>query len=550
MNSYELPNEGLSTYLPEIEAAAKDWGECDIVNRMWHNDFTVWKDSPAEITNRLGWLSITDQMREQLSSLQEYSLEIKGAGFKHVVLLGMGGSSLGPEVLKQTFPNALGYPELIVLDSTVPSQIGNVTKKIDPGHTLFIVSSKSGSTIEPLCLEIYFRDIVAQTVGKELVHNHFITITDPGTQLAKRYESGEFRKAFLNSPTIGGRFSVLSFFGLVPAALIGLDVSMLLDRADHMRGLCSLLSYNHENPGVWLGITMGTMAQLGRDKLTVITSPSISSFGLWVEQLIAESTGKDGVGIIPIAGEPIVDTACYRGDRFFVVLRLDEDNNTALDEFIAYLKDDQQPFVVLELKDKYDLGAEFFRWEFATAVAGAVLGIHPFDQPNVQQAKDATNMVLQQYEETGKAPHIETKGSLHDLLAGAKENDYLAIMAYIDEHPLANKLIENFRKIVVEQYCLPTTFGYGPRYLHSTGQLHKGGPNTGLFLQITSTHDNDIPIPGKSYTFGVLADAQAHGDLQALQSAGRRTISIRLDETDKLGISKLIGELIKHEEIE
>ena len=552
MNSHELPADGLGVYLTDVEATMVNVEECDTVERIWHKDYTVWRDSPAEITNRLGWLTVTDLMREQMDALEFFIHEIQDDNFKHVVLLGMGGSSLGSEVLKQTFGSAIGYPELIVLDSTIPAQIETVSDIIDPAQTLFIVSSKSGGTIEVVSLESYFRDLVEQAVGKDRANRNFITITDPGTELANRAEEGEFRHAFINSPAIGGRFSVLSFFGLVPAMLMGLDIPTLLDRADRMRGECASSVYGHENSGAWLGIVMGTLAKRGRDKLTLITSPEISSFGLWVEQLLAESTGKDGCGIIPITGEPLVDIACYGNDRLFVCLRLDDDNNFAIDEFVGRLRDAEQPVLVITLRDKYDLGAEFFRWEFATAVAGAIMGIHPFNQPNVQQAKEATGQVLQEFLSHGNKPTIDTDGSLKTLLGGIDDNSYLAILAYTDQNPLTDKLIENFRKAILEHYYLPTTFGYGPRYLHSTGQLHKGGPNTGLFLQITTTHATDVPIPGKPYSFNILADAQALGDLQALRSSGRRVISIQMKEADTMAImaiSKLISEVAEEPEL-
>ena len=534
----------LGEYENDVTNALSGLVECDVIQRIWRRDHTVWQDDPTEITDRLGWLAVTDAMRDRLSELEAFSREIRDDGFKHIVLLGMGGSSLGPEVLKQTFGSAAGYPDLIVLDSTVPARIHAVTATVDPAHTLFLISSKSGGTIEPLSLEIYFRTLVEQAVGRDRANRSFVAITDPGTQLAVRAEHGEFRHAFLNAPDIGGRYSVLSFFGLVPAALMGMDIATLIDRADHMRGECSSSEYAADNSGAWLGTVMGTMALQGRDKLTLITSPAIAGFGLWVEQLIAESTGKDGKGIIPVAGEALVDTAYYGSDRLFICLRLDEDNNTALDKFVERLRGVGQPVLTLELRDRYDLGAEFFRWEFATAVAGAILGINPFDQPNVKQAKEATDSVLREYEASGVLPQITTISSLNELLESAGDGSYLAIMAYLEQNPLADESIADLRRMLTERYYIPTTLGYGPRYLHSTGQLHKGGPGTGLFLQITAKHDNDIPIPGRPYSFGVLADAQAMGDLRALQSTGREVVGIRLEEASQMAISKTISEMV------
>jgi len=526
-----------------VEATLADLGRRDVAGRMWRKDHTVWKPDPAEITNRLGWLTITGLMSEQVPLLQSFAQEIRDAGFRNVVVLGMGGSSLGTEVLRETFGSATGYPELIVLDSTVPAWVQAVTGAIDPAHTLFLVSSKSGSTIEPICLLQYFRSLVESAIGKERAGQNFVAITDPGTPLARLAKEEGFRRIFLNPLDIGGRYSVLSYFGLVPAVLIGVDLAMLLDRADRMREACVSGVPVRENPGAWLGAWISTLALLGRDKLTVITSPAISRFGLWVEQLVAESTGKEGRGIIPVVGEPLVEPADYGDDRLFICLRLEGDDNSTIDAAVEHIKSSGQPVLVLEMKDKYDLGAEFFRWEFATAVAGAILGIHPFDQPNVQQAKDATERVLQEYTMSGRLPQVETADSLADLLAGVEKGKYLAIMAYLRQTPEVDKILGDFRRKVVERHHIATTLGYGPRFLHSTGQLHKGGPDTGLFLQITAGHEKEMPIPSKPYTFGVVADAQALGDLQALQSLGRRVIRVHFSRGDLAAISTLVRQL-------
>ncbi len=537
------PSASIGAYLTDVEATLTDMERRDMVGRMWRKDHTVWKPEPTEITNRLGWLAITDLMSEQVPALESFTKEVNEVGFRHVVLLGMGGSSLGPEVLRQTFGSATGYPELVVLDSTVPAWIQAVTEVIDPARTLFLVSSKSGSTIEPLALLQHFRSLVEPATGKERTGQNFVAITDPGTPLARLAEEEGFRHTFLNPPDIGGRYSVLSYFGLVPAALIGVDISALLDRADDMREACASCVSAHDNPGAWLGAYIGALARRGRDKLTLVTSPAISSFGLWVEQLIAESTGKEGKGIIPIVGEPLVELTQYGDDRLFIGLRLEGDDNSAMDAAIKRIKSSGQPIVILEMRDRYDLGAEFFRWECATAIAGAILGIHPFDQPNVQEAKEATERLLQEYTASGHLPPVEVADSLTDLLAEAGKGNYLAIMAYVRQTPDVDKVLAELRRKVIERYRIATTLGYGPRFLHSTGQLHKGGPDTGLFLQITAEHENDLPIPGKPYTFGVVADAQAMGDLQALQSSGRRVTRIHLSRGDSVAISRLVTEL-------
>jgi len=519
-------NISIGTYLADVEASLADLSRRDVIGRIWRKDHTVWKPEPFEITNRLGWLTITDLMCEQVPALESFAQDVRDAGFRHVVLLGMGGSSLGAEVLRQTFGSATGYPELIVLDSTVPAWVQAVTEVIDPTHTLFLVSSKSGTTIEPLALFQYFRSLVELAIGKEKAGQNFVAITDPGTPLARLAIEEGFRRIFLNPPDIGGRYSVLSYFGLVPAALIGVDITALLDRADGMREGCASSVPIHKNHGAWLGAFIGNLALQGRDKLTLITSPAISSFGLWVEQLIAESTGKEGKGIIPIVGEPLVEPAHYGDDRLFIYLRLEDDDNSTTNMAIEHIQSSGQPVLTLEMQDKYDLGAEFFRWEFATAVAGAILCINPFDQPNVQEAKEATERVLQEYIATGHLPQVEAADSMADLMAEAGKDKYLAVMAYVRPTPEVDKVLADFRRKVVERHHIATTLGYGPRFLHSTGQLHKGGPNTGLFLQITVEHEKELPIPGKPYTFGIVADAQALGDLQALKSLGRRVTSI------------------------
>lgn len=530
---------GLGNYASKVESALGDIQNRDLVKRIWAKDHTVWRPDPTEITNRLGWLTVTDTMREQVAGLEAFAQEIRDTGFQHVVLLGMGGSSLGPEVLRQTIGPITGYPRLIVLDSTLPSWIQSVADSIDPKRTLFLVSSKSGGTLETLSFYRYFRGLVEERAGHGEAGQNFVAITDPGTSLEKLAREQGFRDTFLNPEDIGGRYSVLSFFGLVPAALTGVDIGKLIDRADSMRKECDTKVSVRENPGVWLGVVMGVLALEGRDKLTLVTSPAIESFGLWVEQLLAESIGKEGKGIIPVAGEPLVAPEHYGKDRLFVFLRLEGDDNAAVDRAMDTIASSGHPWVRSDMGDRYDLGAEFYRWEFATSVAGAILDVHPFDQPNVQQAKDMTDMVLKERRVIGSLPQEEASSSLPKLLAGAAQATYLAIMAFLRQTPETDQALAQLRRRIMEHYHIPVTLGYGPRFLHSTGQMHKGGPDTGLFLQITTTHSHDLDIPGENFSFGVLAQAQALGDLKTLQAIKRRVVRIHLDSVGQGSLDEL-----------
>ena len=535
--------------IPNLEGDLAGLERRNLVGRIWSYDHTVWKPDPTEIADRLGWLSVTGQMSGELGSIEEFGSEVRRAGFQHVVLLGMGGSSLGPEVLRQTFGSAQDYPELIVLDSTVPEWVESVARRVDPQRTLFLVSSKSGATTEPNSLYACFSSLLDQP-GPDSGSN-FAAITDAGTPLEQLAKEQEFRRIFLNPPEIGGRYSVLSYFGLVPAALIGMDLPELIQRADAMRARCSALTPLQDNPGAWLGLVMGKIALQGRDKLTLITSPSLAGFGLWVEQLLAESTGKEGRGIVPVAGEPLVDARHYGRDRLFVYLRLEEDDSSEIDGAVESIQLAGHPLVRMDLQDKYDLGGEFYRWEFATALAGALLGINPFDQPDVQDAKDMTDSVLAQYQAAGRWPPTQDSGtefaggtaSLGDLLAQARSGDYLAIMAYLQQTPQVDRALNSLRAQVLGRYNIATTAGYGPRFLHSTGQLHKGGPDSGLFLQLTQELKVDVPIPGQPYTFGVLAEAQSRGDYQALIKAGRRAAKLHLARDPAAGIGQLVEQL-------
>ena len=525
-----------------VEATLDDLRRNHIVERVWQKDYTVWKPDAAEIGNRLGWLDVAHEMRRRADELALFADEIRAAGFKHVVLLGMGGSSLCPEVFRATFGSRRGYPTLAVLDSTVPGWVRRVTQSIEPERTLFIVSSKSGGTIEVLS---FFKHFWALTEKKtrSRTGEHFVAITDPGTRLNLLAAQHGFRRAFINPPDIGGRYSALSYFGLVPAALIGMNLPALLDRATAMMEACRTDAF--ANPAAWLGAAMGALAKSGRDKLSLITSPSIAAFGLWAEQLIAESTGKDGQGIVPVALEPFAPPSAYSGDRLFVALRVAGDDNQALDRHLAALKAAGHPLIALDLRDRYDLGAEFFRWELATAIAGHLLSIHPFDQPNVQESKDNTQRVLDRYKSTGalpqpsQAPLTPQTARLTEFLEKACAGDYVALIAYLDELPDVAAALADLRQAILNRYHLANTLGYGPRFLHSTGQLHKGGANNGLFIQLTSRSGRDVPIPGELFSFRVLAEAQAAGDLDALRAHQRRAVRIELGSNPAAGIRRL-----------
>ncbi len=536
------PTSPLGPHQKSVTAALTQLARDNVVARIWDKDHTVWKDDPTEITDRLGWLTVSRDMTEHVSDLQSFAEEVRAEGVRDVVLLGMGGSSLGPEVLRQCIGSAPGFPALTVLDSTVPARVGTVTRSIDPARALFIVSSKSGGTIEPNSFYKHFRNIVETAVGAERAGRHFVAITDAGTSLAALGAVEGFRRVFENPPDLGGRYSVGSFFGIVPAALCGMDCGKLLDRISQMAARCEAGPGVRNNPGGWLGAALGALTLEGRDKLTLTASPEIASFGLWVEQLIAESTGKDGKGIVPVVNEPLLEPNAYGDDRFFVHMRLSGSDNAAADVALERLRDAGHPVVTLEMDDVYDVGAEFFRWEMATAIAGHLLSIHPFDQPNVQQAKDVTNRVLETYANEGALPDAE-EGSLVNLLGQALEGDYLSIMAYVEETDGVTNAVNMLRQHAMRRHHIATTLGYGPRFLHSTGQLHKGGPNTGLFLQMASDVRSDIPIPGERFGFGTLAAAQAIGDYEALKETGRRVVRINLGGDAEAAVLRLLGRL-------
>jgi glucose-6-phosphate isomerase/transaldolase/glucose-6-phosphate isomerase len=501
-----------------------------VVERLWAKDHRLWKPEPAEITNRLGWLMLHRDMQGEVDRLRRLAGTAQAAGVKDVVLLGMGGSSLGPEVLRSSFGSQKGYPRLWVLDSTVPGWVRHVTASIHPARTIFLVASKSGGTIEVLSLFAHFWTLVGRMRGNR-VGEQFVAITDPGTGLEKMAQNYGFGNTFTNPPDIGGRYSVLSLFGLVPAALLGLDIGRLLSRARGMADQCRQQDPSDANPGAALGATMGALAKTGRDKVTVIASSPLLTFGLWVEQLLAESTGKEGTGLIPVAQEPVRTPGAYGQDRLFVYLRLKGAKNALLDARVESLVRAGHPVLQCDLRDTYDLGAEFFRWEYATAVAGHLLSIHPFDQPNVQESKDNTNRVLQGFKANGRLPEqasSNSKQAAKELTDRVRPGAYIAVLAYTRPSGQLETAIRRFRALLVDRYHVTTTFGYGPRYLHSTGQLHKGGPNCGIFLELIDGMTPDVVIPGQPYSFGTLAQAQAAGDLESLRAHDRYVIQVRL----------------------
>ena len=491
----------LGSLAESVQKRLAEMEKAEVPRRIWALDHTVWKPDPTEIADRLGWLSLPEKMHDQVDQLQNFAESC--AGYDRIVLLGMGGSSLAPEVFSKTF----GGKSLTALDTTHPEAVLGVEKSGDLGSTLFIVASKSGGTVETLSHFAYFFDKVRDG-------SQFVAITDPGTPLEALARAKGFRRVFLNPADIGGRYSALSYFGLVPAALIGMDLDALLDSAEEMACACADCVPVAENPGLWLGALIGEAAIAGRDKLTLLLPEEISAFGAWLEQLIAESTGKEGSGIVPVAGEPEGAPDVYGDDRLFVSLGVE----TAL-----------EPSVVIPFDGAEKLGAEFFRWEFATAVAGHVLGIHPFDQPNVQEAKDATRRLLDE-----EALPPEPYDDLGALLEKVRPGDYLAIQAYLPRTQENETKLQAARVRLRDRLRVATTVGFGPRFLHSTGQLHKVGPATGVFIQVVDEPSVDLPIPGKPYTFRRLLDAQSAGDLQALRARGRRVARVRLSDLEEV----------------
>jgi len=547
-----------------LAAALEDWRRGGKVRRLWRRDASLW--TGADESRWLGWLDVAEDRLAHLASLAAFAHEVEREGFAHVVLLGMGGSSLAPEVLGQSIGAAAGRPRLHVVDSTDPAEIRAVEAAIDLERTLFIVASKSGTTLEPLLFKEYFFARAAARLGREEAGRRFIAITDPGSPLQAEAERERFRQVFHGLPSIGGRYSALSNFGLVPAAAIGIDVARLLETAEAMALACHASVPPADNPGVRLGLLLGTLAQAGRDKVTIVASPGIAGFGAWLEQLIAESTGKNGRGLIPVDGEPLGPPAVYGEDRVFVHLRLDGGADPQEEAAVQRLAASGQPVVRLAVADPYHLGQEFFRWEMAVAVAGSVLGINPFDQPDVEASKVKTRELMAAFEASGtlppERPFFEADGirlfaapAQQEALAAAGDRslaaylrahlaqlgrgDYAALLAYVARDRAHSTRLERIRQSIRDAKRVATCLGFGPRFLHSTGQIYKGGPNTGLFIHITCDDAEDLPVPGRRYGFGVVKAAQARGDFAVLAERGRRTLRVHLGSDVATGLARL-----------
>ena len=558
-----------------LEQGLYELNEQDILKRVWNHDHTVWKAEPDEITNRLGWLHEPAEMKNVIPEILTFTDEVRTDGFVDVVLLGMGGSSLAAEVIRNTFGIAAGYPQLSVLDSTDPGAILKLLECVDLSKTLFLVSTKSGSTVETLSLFNFMYSKLKNLMGADQAGMHFAAVTDSGSSLEVLAKKYNFRRIFLNNAQIGGRYSALSYFGLVPAGLIGVDIDSLLDHVLDVARENGEEASVDEAPAVKLGVALGELAAMGRDKLTFITSPSMESFGDWVEQLLAESTGKDGKGIVPIVGEDLASPQTYSEDRGFVWLHLKEDD--ASSAALHSLREAGHPVIEIILGDLYDLGGQFFLWEMATAIAGQRLGINPFDQPNVESAKVKARQMVVAYQEQGHLlvdpPRyvangievywnglgetdlgIDNRDTTLDMvfntfLGQAGHGAYLALQAYLPATDETCQALSLLRHTLRERTGLATTLGFGPRFLHSTGQLHKGDAGQGLFIQITADKPQDLAIPdvageeGSSITFGTLIQAQALGDQQALHEAGREIIQFHLSEDVQMGIQALVDAL-------
>ena len=560
----ERLSASLGKYADAVSAAIKEAEKGDVMRRVWRKDAALWKTDEAHqkiIKNALGWLNVADQMIGVEDDLINFADRIRGErGFKHVVLCGMGGSSLCPEVLRRTFGKQEGYPELLVLDSTDPDKVAELRDKIDVEHTLFIISSKSGSTTEPLMFYRYWYGEVSKV--KENAGENFVAVTDPGTKMEADAARDHFKRIFLNPSDIGGRYSALSYFGMAPASLMGLDIKKLLDRAERVIHACSQVVPATENPGARLGAILGECAKAGRDKLTIVADPKVASFGLWVEQLIAESTGKEDKGIVPVAGEALGVPSVYGDDRLFVSISIGKPDSE-IESKLKALEAAGHPVVYRTLNDAYDLGEEFFLWEIATAFAGWRLGINPFDQPNVQESKDATKELLEAFKQNGKLqeqtalasddvltvyaddatraalPGNTVVETLKAHLQRAGAGDYIALLDYFEESEENERIIQQIRTHLRDATRCATTTGYGPRFLHSTGQLHKGGPASGVFMQLTAGDKRDVAIPDEPFTFSTLKQAQALGDFRSLSTRGRRAVRVELGADATAGLKRL-----------
>jgi transaldolase/glucose-6-phosphate isomerase len=545
-----------------VKATLEEWRGAGKIRQLWAGDARLWTNTDE--AKWLGWLDIVDEETKRFGELKALTHDVRKQGFSHAVLLGMGGSSLGPEVLAETFGLQDGGVQLCVLDSTDPAQVRTVESKSDPARTLFIVSSKSGSTLEPNVLKDYFFDRVKSVVGVDAAGSRFLAITDPGSSLEKEAKRDRFRHIFHGKPTIGGRYSVLSAFGLVPAAVMGLDVQRLLDTTALMVRSCGRHVPPAENPGVVLGAILGNASKAGRDKVTIIASEGIADFGAWLEQLIAESTGKHGKGLVPVDAEPLGDANTYGKDRVFAYLRLASKPNAEQDKAVAAIEAAGHPVVRIEVTDAYHIGQEFFRWEIATAVAGAIVGINPFDQPDVEASKVQTKELMSAYEKSGalppETPFFEADGiSLYadprdvaalgkaSTLAGylsahlkrLKAGDYFALLAYIERNGQHGETLQDIRQLVRDRTHVATCLGFGPRFLHSTGQAYKGGPDSGVFLQITCADATDLAIPGRKYSFGTVIAAEARGDFEVLVKRQRRALRVHIGSHVAEGLTAL-----------
>jgi transaldolase/glucose-6-phosphate isomerase len=556
--TYTLP-EKLAT---DVNASLQDWKKNGKVKRLWQKDASLWTGTDED--KWLGWLDITEQQLEDIDKLKEIAADIKKAGFKNALLLGMGGSSLCPEVLRMTFGKAAGFPDLHVLDSTDPAQIKSIEESVDLASTICIVSSKSGSTLEPNIYKQYFFDRIKAKVGEKEVGRCFIAITDPGSKMQRVAEKDKFRKIFMGVPSIGGRYSALSNFGMVPGAVMGIDIAKFLKNTKQMVDACGEDSDAATNPGVVLGTILGIAANQGRDKITIVTSPGIFDLGAWLEQLIAESTGKSGKGIIPVDRERLAKPDVYGSDRVFAYLRLESEPDKEQSAAVDALAKAGHPVVRIVLPDIYSLGQEFFRWEIATAVAGSLIGINAFNQPDVEASKTETRKLTSEYETTGKLPsespfftgdgtklYADLKntaalkgggtlaGFLKKHLARIGAGDYFAVLGYITMNETHEEALQSIRLAVRDNKKVATVLGFGPRFLHSTGQAYKGGPNSGVFLQITCDDAVDILVPGQKYTFGVVKSAQARGDFAVLAERGRRALRVHLGKDVAAGLATL-----------
>ncbi|HKP35355.1 MAG TPA: bifunctional transaldolase/phosoglucose isomerase [Pyrinomonadaceae bacterium] len=546
-----------------VSSALDAWSAGNNVERLWANDASLWTGKDED--KWLGWLTLVDEQRKTPRRFANFAAEVRDAGFAHALVLGMGGSSLCPEVLKKSFGRIEGFPELHVLDSTDPAQVKSFADRIDLTNSLFFVSSKSGTTLEPNIFKQYFFERVREAVGDAEAGKRFIAITDPRSKLRQAAELDHFRKIFLGVPSVGGRYSAFSDFGLAPACAMGIDVERFLESAAAMADACRRPPM--DNPGVILGALLGVAHNQGRDKLTVIASPGINDFGAWLEQLVAESTGKNGKGIIPVDRESLGPEDIYGDDRLFVYLRLESAPDSSQDDGIEEVSSAGHPVIRISIPGVYDLGQEFFRWEIATAVAGSIIGINPFNQPDVEASKIETRKLTEQYEETGSLPE-ETplfEGNGIKLFAGEKNaaalessagdasisgylkahldriqlNDYFALLAYLEMNDAHEHQLQSSRHAVRDAKRVATCLGFGPRFLHSTGQAYKGGSDSGVFLQITCDDAADLPVPGQRYTFGVVKAAQARGDFAVLAERGRRALRVHLGADVDEGLARL-----------